>query len=275
MKTSYFIPALAFTTLLPAQAIVASSEADELMSDLASFTDAKPLPALEAGQAVRAQFSVVKGNDVLLYRKTETPEFAKEAVAAAKVAVLSDSVTSSSLEEAAPSQFEEPANINYLSVSTVVHGVGVTEIKWSTDTGVQKRVMFRGSLEFLPFSVSVNDGERSHYVSVMNWGDGFFGEIKSLNEYPQYMRGVLGKGLEAPKGAFVQVVAEDGKLVALTPAETSALDALIAFYAVHETDLAKQHAENVARAERYAEAKRVYDEMPKTYEIRIWKTPVE
>lgn len=275
MRTSIFLSGLALTSILSGGSVVGSAEADELMSDLASFTDAKPLPDLEAGQKVRAQFSVSKGRDVLFYRRTDTPEFAKDAVSAAKVATLSDATASFASSEALSSQVEEPDTWNYLCVSTVTHGVGVTEIKWSTDAGAQKRVMYHGSLEFLPISVSVNDGERAHYVSVFNWGDGFFGEIKSLSDYPKYMRSVLRQGMDAPKGAFVQVASEDGKFVPVTSAETSALDALIAYYTVNQADLARQHAENVARAERYAEAKRVYDEMPKTYEIRIWKTPTE
>lgn len=270
MKTSHFLPALIFGTLVYGQAAAKLSEADELMRDLASFTDARPLPELEAGQKVRAQFSISKGKDLLIYRKTEIPEFAKESLASANMMKLAEPAN-----KTVSMQLEEPDNINYLSISTVSHGLGVTEIKWSDEDGIQKRVMFHGSLEYLPESVFVNDGEREHYLSVFNWGDGFFGEIKSISEYPRSMRFVLRAGLAAPRGAFVQVDAEDGKFSPITSAETNAVDALVAYYSVHEAELAKQHAENVARGERYAEAKRVYDEMPKTYEIRIWKTPTE
>lgn len=241
----------------------------------ASFTDGKPLPALESSQRILKQATYTRGKDTFICRLVTPPASAYEPQVPAPA---TPAVEETPEQIAAQEALEEQRAARTTSLtpgagSVVTHPLNVTEIKWTDHEGRSKRVFIHAKLEYLPISLRIELPEWTYQYSLFNFGHGGFGGLK-LSQYPADYRNPIAEAASLPQGEYKQVMAEDGTFIPLTEKEAEAIDALIVFYSLNAEQFEIEHKIATEEGRKQAEAKRAYDAKPKTYEIRIWKTPL-
>lgn len=229
---------------------------------------ARALPTLALSQRVLSTHVVRAGQDAFSYQRVSPPP----APLAPAPAASTSPETTAAPNFAAASLNSAPAEtpLTYLPFSAHVFGLGadVTEINWQDDEGVQKRVLVHDDLSHLAcfFTLTL---ERTHYdFSLMNQGGILAGREQDL---PIDLRRALAQTRQLPRGHY-QTAAPSGQQLprTLTPAETEALDVLLAHADINREALQIAQVEAMAKAEVEAERERLRNLAPKNVQIRFW-----
>ncbi|MFH1499400.1 MAG: hypothetical protein ABII82_16445 [Verrucomicrobiota bacterium] len=221
-------------------------------------TTSVALLPLEPSQRILATKSARMGIDTLIYKRVTPPSITP-----------SRSKTISIKAEALPSPLEldPPREYRSFLCSIVPYPMGVSEIQWSDEDRIQKRVFVHDDLTFLGFSFGVNVDDIDYNFITLNYGG--YGDSR-LSDFPRDIQRYIQIALGLPAGQFAAVPAATGRLQPLTASEADSIDVMLAYYQVNRALLKTTQEKAEARAKIEAEAKRIRDLTPKTVEIRLW-----